>query len=314
MGVEKDRGTARECFGRGQRGSRGSQGLPRDDITSGRGVRPRPRATSDKRYRGYIGERDNVSPIAGGQPLAGVVKSEPEIGLDGTGHNSHKIVTKQRSPRASGNEPPRARLHQPSPGAGASDEWPSEARGGRSPTVGSPHSEGLASSGVQLAPDDKGGLAGPSGELRRENHGDGSPSTVQAWFRQLGTLGLSALLKDAGRELFNRDIIRWREVADVANELLDRETLPARSRLVNQMATCEEETNEHRSRTERSEDLVLVTHDAKSQEGPTSDKRYYVNSLGGPGFLTARIAPPPLSPGCGLLRGARTISASTRGA
>src|SRR3989442_6603569 len=31
---EKDRGTARECFGRGQRGSRGSQGLPRDDITS----------------------------------------------------------------------------------------------------------------------------------------------------------------------------------------------------------------------------------------------------------------------------------------
>ena len=44
MGVEKDRGTARECFGRGQRGSRGSQGLPRDghNITSGRGVQPRP--------------------------------------------------------------------------------------------------------------------------------------------------------------------------------------------------------------------------------------------------------------------------------
>src|SRR5439155_17427210 len=46
----KDRGTARECFGRGQRGSRGSQGLPRDDITCGPGVRPRPRATSDNRY------------------------------------------------------------------------------------------------------------------------------------------------------------------------------------------------------------------------------------------------------------------------
>jgi len=53
---------------------------------------------------------------------------------------------------------------------------------------------------------------------------------VQSWFRQLDTLGLSALLKDAGRELFNRDIYRWREVADVANELLDQETLAARRR------------------------------------------------------------------------------------
>src|SRR5437870_10642243 len=88
---EKDRGTARECFGRGQRSSRGSQGLPRDDITSGRGVRPRPRATSDKRYRGYIGERDNVTPIAGGQPLAGVVKSESRVGLDSTVTITDKI-------------------------------------------------------------------------------------------------------------------------------------------------------------------------------------------------------------------------------
>ena len=237
-------------------------------------MRPRPRATSDKRYCGQFAEN--------------VINRPSERVLVSTGHNSHKIVTppqfkshrsrgqesKQRSPRASGNEPTRARPSRPSPGAGSPDKWPSEARGGRSPTVGSPHLEGLASSGVQLAPGDKGGLAVPEGELRREDHGDGSPPTVQAWFRQLETLGLSALLKDAGRELFNRDIIRWREVADIANELLDRETLPARSRLVNQMATCEEETNEHRSRTERSEDLVLVTHDAKSQEGPTSDKRY----------------------------------------
>src|SRR5207247_8324221 len=88
-------------------------------------------------------------------------------------------------------------------------------------------------------------------------------ATLPIWFRQLETLGLSALLKDAGRELFNRDIIRWREVADIANELLDRETLPDRSRLVNQMATCEEGTNEHRSGIERSEDLVLVTDDSK---------------------------------------------------
>ena len=75
---------------------------------------------------------------------------------------------------------------------------------------------------------------------------------MQSWFRQLDTLGLSALLKDAGRELFNRDIYRWREVADVANELLDQETLAARRRLVEQMTSG----SGVRKRTERHADVA----------------------------------------------------------
>src|SRR2546422_7359663 len=48
----RSRGTARECFGRGQRGF---TRIPRTakrrhNLTSGRGVQPRPRATSDNEY------------------------------------------------------------------------------------------------------------------------------------------------------------------------------------------------------------------------------------------------------------------------
>src|SRR2546427_5376366 len=51
------------------------------------------------------------------------------------------------------------------------------------------------------------------------------------------------------------------------------------------MATCEEETNEHRSRAERSEVLGLDTSDAKSVSKPTSDKEYYVNFAIRPALL-----------------------------
>ena len=168
----------------------------RHNLTSGRGVQPRPRATSDKRYCGQL-VQNVVKSDAYLCSLDSTVTISDKIPPQVKSHRSRGQESKQRSPRASGNEPTRARLSQPSPSAGSPDKWPSEARGGRSPTVGSPHLEGLASSGVQLAPDDKGGLAAPSGELRREDHGDGSPSTVQAWFRQLETLGLSALLNRA---------------------------------------------------------------------------------------------------------------------
>ena len=133
------------------------------------------------------------------------------------------------SSQADGSEPPRARVPHPSPRAGAPDEAPSGAR------EHPPPRRARRGKGFPSAPDDKGGPAGSASE-HQEDHGDGRPGTVQSWFRQLDTLGLSALLKDAGRELFNRDIYRWREVADVANELLDQETLAARRRLVGQMA------------------------------------------------------------------------------
>src|SRR2546422_5247397 len=134
------------------------------------------------------------------------------------------------SSQANGSEPPRGRGSHPSPSAGAPDEGPSGAR------EHPPPRRARRGKGFPSAPDDKGGPAGPASGLE-EDHGDGRPGTVQSWFRQLDTLGLSALLKDAGRELFNRDIYRWREVADVANELLDQETLAARRRLVEQMTS-----------------------------------------------------------------------------
>ena len=134
------------------------------------------------------------------------------------------------SSQADGSEPPRARVPHPSPRAGAPDEAPSGAR------EHPPPRRARRGKGFPFAPDDKGGPAGPASD-RQDDHGDGHPATVQSWFRQLDTLGLSALLKDAGRELFNRDIYRWREVADVANELLDQETLAARRRLVEQMTS-----------------------------------------------------------------------------
>src|SRR3989454_12243578 len=82
----------------------------RHNLTSGRGVQPRPRATSDKRYCGQLAEN--------------VVNPSSERGLDSTVTITDKIVilpqvkshrsrgqeSKQRSPRASGNEPTRARL------------------------------------------------------------------------------------------------------------------------------------------------------------------------------------------------------------
>src|SRR2546425_1656296 len=153
--------------------------------------------------------------------------STTTTGEDGSGKGGHGGLA---SSQADGSEPPRARVPHPSPRAGAPDEAPSGAR------EHPPPRRARRGKGFPSAPDDKGGPAGPASD-RQEDHGDGRPGTVQSWFRQLDTLGLSALLRDAGRELFNRDIYRWREVADVANELLDQETLAARRRLVEQMTS-----------------------------------------------------------------------------
>src|SRR2546427_10636337 len=89
------------------------------------------------------------------------------------------------SSQADGSEPPRARVPHPSPRAGAPDQAPSGARE-RLPPGRARRGQGFPS-----APDDKGGPAGPASD-RQEEHGDDLPGTVQSWFRELDTLGLSA--------------------------------------------------------------------------------------------------------------------------
>jgi len=172
------------------------------------------------------------------------------------------------SSQADGSEPPRARVPHPSPRAGAPDEAPSGAR------EHPPPRRARRGKGFPSAPDDKGGPAGSASE-HQEDHGDGRPGTVQSWFRQLDTLGLSALLKDAGRELFNRDIYRWREVADVANELLDQETMAARRRLVEQMTSG----SGVRKRTERHADVALIPCYLSDEVGQVREEQLPIRGI-----------------------------------
>jgi hypothetical protein len=43
---------------------------------------------------------------------------------------------------------------------------------------------------------------------------------------------IAALLREIGHVLYNREILRWRVLTDVSDELLDRATAPARIRLL----------------------------------------------------------------------------------
>ncbi len=50
-------------------------------------------------------------------------------------------------------------------------------------------------------------------------------------FDAVGDLGLAALLRELGRALHNRDVLAWKVLVDVSDELLDRATADARRRI-----------------------------------------------------------------------------------
>ena len=53
----------------------------------------------------------------------------------------------------------------------------------------------------------------------------------RATLAQLDALALAALLRELGAVLYNRDILRWRVLTDISDELIDVATLAARARL-----------------------------------------------------------------------------------
>lgn len=54
----------------------------------------------------------------------------------------------------------------------------------------------------------------------------------RALLKALGPLPLAALLRELGAVLFNREVIRWRVLVDIADELVDAEMLAVRERLI----------------------------------------------------------------------------------
>jgi hypothetical protein len=51
----------------------------------------------------------------------------------------------------------------------------------------------------------------------------------------LDTMALAALLRELGIVLYNREILRWRVLTDISDELIDVATLPARVRLTERL-------------------------------------------------------------------------------
>jgi hypothetical protein len=60
----------------------------------------------------------------------------------------------------------------------------------------------------------------------------GEITRLRSTLGDLDTLPLAALLRELGVVLYNRDIVRWRALTDISDEMLDGATLAARSRLV----------------------------------------------------------------------------------
>lgn len=58
---------------------------------------------------------------------------------------------------------------------------------------------------------------------------------LRAMLDDLDALCLAALLRELGRVLYNREIVRWRVVVDISDELLDDALAPARLRLTEQL-------------------------------------------------------------------------------
>jgi len=54
----------------------------------------------------------------------------------------------------------------------------------------------------------------------------------RALLAALGPLPLAALLRELGVILFNREVIRWRVLVDISDELIDGEMLAVRERLI----------------------------------------------------------------------------------
>lgn len=54
----------------------------------------------------------------------------------------------------------------------------------------------------------------------------------RALLAALGPLPLAALLRELGVILFNREVIRWRVLVDISDELIDAEMLAVRERLI----------------------------------------------------------------------------------
>lgn len=60
----------------------------------------------------------------------------------------------------------------------------------------------------------------------------GTRSQLRAFLGAMESTALAALLRDMGIELYNREIREWRVLTEISDELLDRETVAARGRLV----------------------------------------------------------------------------------
>ena len=57
----------------------------------------------------------------------------------------------------------------------------------------------------------------------------------RALLAELDALCLAAMLPELGVVLYNREIVRWRVMMDISDELLDQALLPARARMTETM-------------------------------------------------------------------------------